>query len=168
MVGMENIIILIVLGLISFLSLVVGLYIRKVNLDFEKNGVSTLFEVISVQKEDKLNSSNTKVGEIYLTTFKFTYNNQELEEVITTRQNIPIGVKLRGKYLPTATINRISVAGEGFSIPKIVPRILITFGLAMAIIFFAILISIPYYIVLPIIVLLVAGLIIINILSKNK
>lgn len=165
---MENIIILIVLGLISFLSLVVGLYIRKVNLDFEKNGVSTLFEVISVQKEDKLNSSNTKVGEIYLTTFKFTYNNQELEEVITTRQNIPIGVKLRGKYLPTATINRISVAGEGFSIPKIVPRILITFGLAMAIIFSAILISIPYYIVLPIIVLLVAGLIIINILSKNK
>lgn len=164
----ENIIILVILGLISLASFTIGLYLRSVNLNFEKNGISTLFEVTSVKKENKLDSSNNKIGEIYLTTFKFTYNNQVLEEVLATRQNIPVGVKLRGKYLPTATINKISVAGEGFSIPSVVPRFLITLGLATAFTIISILANIPYYIVLLVILVLIISFIIINKLSSQK
>lgn len=166
--SIESIIILVILGLISLTSLVIGLYLRSVNLSFDKHGVSTLFEVTSVKKEDKLDSSNNKIGEIYLTTFKFTYNDQVLEEVLTTRQNIPVGVKLRGKYLPTATINKISVAGEGFSIPAVVPRFLITLGLITTFILISLLVNIPYYIVLLVIAIIVLSFILINKLSKRE
>lgn len=167
MINIEIILILIVLGIVSLISLALGFYLRHVNSSFDKYGVSTLFEVASVKKEDKLDNSNNKVGEVYLTTFKFTYNEQVLEETINTRQNIPVGVKLRGKYLPNATINKISVAGEGFSIPKVVPRFLITLGLISLFILISILIHIPYYIVIPVIIVLVLSLIIINKLNKK-
>lgn len=168
MLGIEIIIIQVVLGLISFLFLTLGLYLKYVNSSFDKHGVSTLFEVTSVKKEDKLDSSNNKVGEVYLTTFKFTYNDQVLEETLNTRQNIPVGVKLRGKYLPTATINKISVAGEGFSIPKVVPRFLIMVGLISLFILIALLVNIPYYIVIPVIVVLIISFIIINKFSQQQ
>ncbi len=168
MSNIEIIIIILVLGIFSLLFFNLGIYLKYVISRFDKDGVPTIFEVTSVKKEDKFDHSNNKIGEVYLTTFKFTYNDQFLEETITTRQNIPVGVRLRGKYLPTATINKISVAGEGFSIPKVVPRFLITLGLILLIILISILVHIHYYIVLVVMLILVLAFVIINKLSAKK
>ncbi len=112
------------IGLIIF-----GLYLKKVNDNFKNNGVDLSFKVIDVKTEDKLDAENNKIGEFYITTFEFTYEGKTIKESLQTRHKFKKNIEVPGKYLPTAKLNKISVAGEGFFLPPRVPLFLIGFGI---------------------------------------
>lgn len=169
MIGIEDIIITIVLGGIGLLLIALGIYLRKVNSSFDKDGVPTDFEVVDVKTESQYDNENNKIGEFYLTTFKFKYNDKIIKESIQTRHKFKLGITVPGKYLPTAKLNKISVAGEGFSIPKTVPLFLITLGLIIIFILVSVLLDISLKIVIPVILLLVLSFIIFTKLTnRNK
>ncbi len=130
----EDLPIIIILVLLGILLIVFGLYLLKVNKNFKNKGIDTKFKVIDLKVESQYDADNNKIGEFYLTTFKFSYNDQELTETIQTRQKFTKDSIIPGKYLPNATINKISVAGEGFSIPNKVSYFLIILGIILLLI----------------------------------
>lgn len=172
MIGFENIIITIIFSGIGLLLIGLGIYLKKVNNNFKSNGIDTDFEVIDVKTESQYDNDNNKIGEFYLTTFKFKYNDNIIKETIQTRHKFKLGITIKGKYLPNAKLNKISVAGEGFSIPTIVPTFMIYLGLIILFILISILLNISIKIIIPIVLILVLSLIVLvkinNRSKKNK
>lgn len=156
MIMIENIIIITIVITIGLLLIILGTYLKKVINNFKKNGVETDFEVLNVETKSQYDNNNNKIGEFYLTTFKFKYNDKVLKETIQTRHKFKVGITISGKYLPTAKLNKISVAGEGFSIPNNIPKLLIFLG--------SIIISIPILILLNIPIKIVTFIILIEFL----
>lgn len=127
----EDLPIIIILTILGLLLIVFGLYLLKVTKNFKNKGIDTKFKVIDIKVESKYDTDNNKIGELYLTTFKFSYDDKELTETIQTRQKFTKDSVILGKYLPDATINKISVAGEGFSIPNKVSYFIIIMGILL-------------------------------------
>lgn len=158
----EDFFITFIFGIIGLLLIVFGIYLKKVNSNFKKNGIDTEFEVINVKVEPKYDPENNKIGEFYLTTFKFKSNDKVIKEEIQTRQKFKVGTTIIGKYLPNASLNKISVANEGFSIPEIIPISLIYLGLILLLILLSILLNISIKIVLPVIIIVIISFFIIK------
>lgn len=127
----EDLPIIIILTILGLLLIVFGIYLLKVTKSFKNKGIDTKFKVINTKVESQYDANNNKIGEFYLTTFKFTYDNKELTETIQTRQKFSEDSIIVGKYLPNATLNKISVANEGFSIPNKVSYFIIIIGILL-------------------------------------
>lgn len=164
----ENVIIFTVVTTIGLLLIALGVYLKKVINSFKKDGVETDFEVLNVETKNQYDNNDNKIGEFYITTFKFKYNDKVLKETIQTRHKFKVGITIPGKYLPTAKVNKISVAGEGFSIPNNIPKLLIFMGSIIISIPILALLNIPIKIIIFIITMALLLFILISRLTVKK
>ena len=94
-----------------------GIYFKIVACKFKKDGIKTIFKVKDVQVEECY-TNNSSSNEMYITTFEFTYNDQVLQETIQTDKKFELNKEFEGLYLPSGKLTKISVAGEGYKMPK--------------------------------------------------
>lgn len=131
MFDMENIIIILIFGTISLLLISLGIYLKIVTNRFKKDGVKLEFEITDSKTEQQLNEKGEEIGSFYITTIEFTYKGKKQTETLQTRKKIKKGTKIEGIYLPTAKLNKISFANEGYNLNKDIGLSLISIGLSI-------------------------------------
>ena len=168
----EDIMIAVIFCSIGLLLIILGIYLKIVDSKFKKSGVKVDFKVKNVKTEKKLNQDGEVLGEFYITTFEFIYNDQTIEETIQTSHKFKEGAKIPGIYLPTVKLNKISVAGEGFRISSGAEIFLIVFGLFVLFYALAALFNFPIKVVITFTIigfaLFFGGIFILKIINKKN
>lgn len=137
MISSTSMLMIMTIGIPGILFFAIGFYVHKKRIDFERQGIPTIFTVKDVIVEETYHADLDKTTKKFKTVFEFTHNREILEETLDTKKEYEIGQRIEGLYIPTAKIDNITMKDAGFYAKKNIEYVFMGIGILLIVIGFS-------------------------------
>lgn len=137
MISSTSMFMIMVIGIPGILFFLIGLYVHKKRIDFERKGIPTTFTVKDVIVEETYDEELDKTTKKFKTIFEFTHNRELLEETLDTKKEYEIGQMIEGVYIPNTKIDNITMKDAGFYAKKNMEYVVMGIGILLIVIGFS-------------------------------